>query len=541
MPKRDHLSRPAPVRSQLNRAARLLVAALVLGEGLGAGRGAGVLAADRLNWENASARAAFESIRSEELKRHIVHLADDAFEGREAGSRGGRAAAGYLVQQFQKHNLAGVGEGGGYFQAFGAGYRNILGVLQGSDPKLRSEFVVVAAHFDHVGYGNRDNSFGPTGYIHNGADDNASGTAGLLEVIEACAQLQPAPRRSLLFALWDAEEKGLLGSRHWVASPTVPLQSVRIMVNADMIGRLRSRKVEVCGTRTAAGLRELVSRQNQALDLVLDFSWELKDNSDHYPFFSRQIPILMLHTGLHDDYHRPTDDAERINVDGTRDVSRLLFQLAVELANQEALPPFREASRRETVHRQRELERPLPPLPGRLGVEWDPRDQSQPGLRLTSVASGSPAEQAGLQIGDWIAAIEGRPIASGDEFRSLVLAAVGEVTLEVRRGGQAALRRVPVRLQGGPVRFGVSWRSDDAEPGCVILTRIVPGSPAAQAGLYANDRIYRVGGERVKSGQHVQQLLASAGGELEIELERQGRIQVIRIPLGSHANMTAGQ
>src|SRR5690606_3687721 len=120
--------------------------------------------------------------------------ADDTFEGREAGSRGGHAAAGYIVRQLQRYGVQGGGEDGGYFQNFGAGYRNILAVIPGSDPQLRRQAVVVGAHYDHVGYGTPQNSYGPTGYIHNGADDNASGVAGLLEVIEAFTLLPSAPR-----------------------------------------------------------------------------------------------------------------------------------------------------------------------------------------------------------------------------------------------------------------------------------------------------------------------------------------------------------
>jgi acetylornithine deacetylase/succinyl-diaminopimelate desuccinylase-like protein len=151
-------------------------------------------------------REACNTITSSELQRHVDVLADDSFEGREAGSRGGQAAGGYLVQYFEQNGLAGAGVDGSYFQPFGNGCRNILGMIRGSDPELQDEVIIIGAHYDHVGYGTRRNSFGPLGYIHNGADDNASGTAALLEVMQAFSKLPEPPRRTVVFAAWDGEE-----------------------------------------------------------------------------------------------------------------------------------------------------------------------------------------------------------------------------------------------------------------------------------------------------------------------------------------------
>ncbi|MFM8703368.1 MAG: M20/M25/M40 family metallo-hydrolase, partial [Planctomycetia bacterium] len=155
--------------------------------------------------------AAHASIQAADASRHVHALADDSFEGREGGSRGGRAAGAYIVQAIEKLGLQPAGDNGTYDQAFG-GMRNILALLPGSDPMVAGELVVVGAHYDHVGYGNASNSYGPTGYIHNGADDNASGVAGLIEIAEAFQHMPSRPRRPILFAFWDGEEKGLLGS-----------------------------------------------------------------------------------------------------------------------------------------------------------------------------------------------------------------------------------------------------------------------------------------------------------------------------------------
>ena len=137
-------------------------------------------------WIGGALSAALDTITSGELRQHVSTLADDTFEGREAGSRGGRAAGHYLVQRLQSMELEPAGEDGRYDQPFGRDFRNILGVLRGADPELQQEVVILSAHYDHVGYGTRRDSLGPVGYIHNGADDNASGTAALLEVAQAC-------------------------------------------------------------------------------------------------------------------------------------------------------------------------------------------------------------------------------------------------------------------------------------------------------------------------------------------------------------------
>ncbi len=226
--------------------------------------------------ENLALEAAIESIQSKQLQKHVDVLADDSFEGREAGSRGGRAAGTYLLKQIRELGLEGGGANGSYVQMFQGNFRNLLGVLPGSDPDLKDEVIVLGAHYDHVGYGTRRNSKGPIGYIHNGADDNASGTSGLLEVAEALCSLPTPPRRTVLFAFWDGEEKGLLGSKHWVSDPTISLDRIKLMINVDMIGRPNPNRLEVSGTRSLAGLRELVVRQNRFSDLHVNFPWKIK-------------------------------------------------------------------------------------------------------------------------------------------------------------------------------------------------------------------------------------------------------------------------
>ncbi len=479
--------------------------------------------------KSSSYTAALESISVEQLKGYVDYLADDELEGREAGKRGGRTAGEYLRDRLEKLELQGAGADGTFFQPFGQNFRNVLAILPGSDEKLKDQFVVVNAHYDHVGYGTWRNSRGPVGQIHNGADDNASGTAALLELAEAFSMLPVSPRRSILFAFWDAEEKGLLGSKHWVARPTVPIENVVIEINLDMIGRLRNEKLKIFGTRTGYGWRRLISFQNTEEALKLDFRWTLLPNSDHYPFFKRNIPALLLHTGLHDQYHSPRDDAELINNPGIRRVSRLLFAMVYELADGEQVPGFRKAARYETKTGRWLLALFTPRLPRRLGAHWDPKESAADGLRLTHIDVGSAAEKANLRNGDRIVEFAGRKIHGGEELRAAVLSAENPAKAIVRRAGQNEPLTVTVHLAGKPLRMGIAWRIDDAEPGTVILTYVAPDSPADRAGLHAGDRIYQTAGEDFSDDRQFARMIETLPKPLELLVERDGRLRTVMI------------
>ena len=400
------------------------------------------------------ARAA-ESITADDAWQHVAALASDTFEGREGGSRGGRAAGAYLLDHLRRRGYQPGGPHGDFEQPFGNGYRNILVLLPGRDPELRHEHIVIGAHYDHVGFGRSNNSNGPVGYIHNGADDNASGTAGLLELLDAFAALPERPARSLLFVFWDGEEQGLLGSEHWVRNPTVPLEHVRLLINADMIGRMTDETLEVYGARTAAGLRQLVSEQNAATGLRLKFDWTIRADSDHYPFFRNRIPFLMLHTGLHPDYHRPSDDVDRLNLPDLERVTRLLFALAHAAADADRLPQFRDEVHREGSDLARRLESPLrtpPKGPLRLGISWR-RDPGEPtSVILSRVVPRSAAAAAGLTVGDRIYALDGQRFPSPDEFRDSMRASAGERLLTVERDGR--LREVQVSIPAATAQAG---------------------------------------------------------------------------------------
>ncbi|MGE3315366.1 MAG: M28 family peptidase [Planctomycetaceae bacterium] len=476
-----------------------------------------------------SFHVALETIRTEELRNHVQVLASDTFEGREAGSAGGRAAGAYVVAQLRKLPLQPGGEDGDFYQYFGEDFRNILAILPGSDRRLKDEFIVVMGHYDHVGYGNARNSRGPVGLIHNGADDNASGVSGLLEIAQAITGVEPAPRRSILFAFWDAEERGLLGSEHWTKNPTIPLNKIRLVINVDMIGRLRTQSLEMYGIRTAAGLRKLVSESNDENGPELDFNWQTKRDSDHYPFYAQKIPFVMPYTRKHDDYHRPSDDPDKIDYEGMRLVTRLLFRTAHLAADEDKFPGFRDAALVEGPDQAKLLDAPAAPWPSRLGVVWSDELAKQNIVKLTQVEPGSPAEAAGLRIGDRIVEVERQPVESADSFRALVLAASSPAEITVSREGEPGKRRLRVQLVGEPLKFGLSWRTDDGEPGTVILNRIAVGSPAYQAGLRIGDRIYAIGGRPFASETEFRQALADSKGPVKVVTERRGRIRSLEI------------
>jgi len=237
--------------------------------------------------------------------------------------------------------------------------RNVVGLLQGSDPQLRDELVIVCAHYDH------DGANGDT--ILNGADDDGSGTVGVLEIAEAfaiAAMKGQRPRRSILFAAWNSEERGLFGAWAYTESPLRPLRQTAAVLNMDMIGRneevpeagagrfrgleaqtseSNSNAVNVIGTTRSASLKEVLERANSGIGLTLRLRYDnnasqLMRRSDHWPFLNRGVPGVWIHTGLHPDYHTANDDAERINYPKMEKVTRLVYQAAWDLATASTRP-----------------------------------------------------------------------------------------------------------------------------------------------------------------------------------------------------------
>jgi hypothetical protein len=219
---------------------------------------------------------------------------------------------------------------------------NVIGILPGSDPRLKDEIIVVGAHYDHIGLGyvgNRDPS--TEGQIHNGADDNASGTALLLSLAQRLSRLPEGPPRTVIFAAFTGEELGLYGSKHFVTHPPFPITSTKAMVNLDMVGRMKDNRVTVGGIDSAKEFRGLVTEAGQKLGLEVKTSTSRRTGgSDHAPFYEKNIPVLHFYTGSHEDYHRPTDDWEKLNIEGMAKTSDFVLLVLNKIASAKESPTF---------------------------------------------------------------------------------------------------------------------------------------------------------------------------------------------------------
>lgn len=486
---------------------------------------ASLQAAEKLDLERAVL-----SITQEELKQSVEFLASDTLQGREAGTAGNQAAAAFLVTELKRRSrVKPAGTDADWFQHFNGGYKNIISVLPGADDSLKNEFILIGAHYDHVGFGNPKNSRGPIGLVHNGADDNASGCAALLELIEAFDEIKLPPRRSLLFVFWDGEEKGLLGSRHFVTDPTRPLNSIRFVLNADMLGRLRVDGLQLQGWRAATGLRQFLSQQN-AEQLTLDFSLRYVHDSDHWPFFERGIPSLMLHTGKHEDYHRPSDDAEQVNYVGLRDSARFLFRSAVALANVDEVPSYREKLKSELVSLNQLANLPRPSRTprvssARLGVSFDPKLSERGVVQVIRVESGSAGADAGIEVGDEILEFAGQPVKDWADFRTLVVTANSTTQAKVKRGDES--RMIALKLRGDPILVGCKTQADDAEPNCAIVTDVIAASPADLAGVRVGQRILQIGGQPLTNPDDAVMSLLNAPSPVSLQIEDDGKISTL--------------
>jgi hypothetical protein len=305
--------------------------------------------------------------------------------------------------------------------------KNVLAVLPGKGPHA-DEVVVLGAHYDHLGMGGTNSAAPGVEAIHHGADDNASGTAALVEVARQLAARGPFPR-TILFAAFSGEERGLLGSAHYTANPALPLEKTVAMVNLDMVGRLADEKLIVHGTGTGEGLEALVDRLLDGRGFEVTKEPGGFGPSDHASFYAKKIPVLHLFTGSHEDYHRPTDTAEKINYDGMVRIAAFVADVVAELAEVSEPPAYVQVA--STQFAGGGGDRPY------FGSIPDFATNAE-GYAISGVAKDSPAARGGLEGGDLIVRLGESAVKGLEDFDNALRKYRGgdAVPVVVRRGGQ---------------------------------------------------------------------------------------------------------
>ncbi|HCA42209.1 MAG TPA: aminopeptidase [Bacteroidetes bacterium] len=276
------------------------------------------------------------------------------------------------------------------------GTTNILGLIEGSDPVLKNEVIVIGAHYDHVGYGTYGSLYsGTEQLIHYGADDNASGTAGVIEIAKKMSENKKDMKRSVLFMLFGGEEAGLLGSSYFVKSPHFKNFNIIAMLNMDMIGRLRE-KLEIYGTGTSSQWENLLTSTNSKYNFDFKFVPDGFGPSDHSNFYAKQIPVLHFFTGTHEDYHRPSDTWEKVNYAGQTKVVNLVYDVAMNLVNANNKIDYT-----AVVKKEENTNMNSGPMKVTVGTIPDYSFTGE-GVKVTGVRAGTPGEKGGLLAGDVI-------------------------------------------------------------------------------------------------------------------------------------------
>jgi Peptidase family M28/PDZ domain len=337
------------------------------------------------------------------LQHHIEYLSSDKLQGRSPGTKGEAKAAKYISKAFKKLGLKPMGTDGFYHPFTWKQNTNPHAAPDETNFKVRNgknvvalldngaaKTIVIGAHYDHLGLGYDGNSLdaNPEGKIHNGADDNASGVAGLIELARMLKADPKAKACNYLFIAFSGEEAGLIGSKRFCETPTIALDQVKAMINMDMIGRLEGNKgLVVGGIGTSADLDEMVNQVPHEFSISLDSAGS--GPSDHTSFYLKNIPVLFFFTGAHGDYHKPSDDADKINYNGELQIINYVQAITIKLAQAATLPftPTRNPAPRGASFKVT------------LGVMPD-YSFDGPGMRIDGVSDGKPAAKAGLLTGD---------------------------------------------------------------------------------------------------------------------------------------------
>ncbi len=392
--------------------------------------------------------------------RDITYLASDALEGRLTGTPGNDSAAAYIARRYAALKMT-APLAGLYTQPFDARpasdvhagrttprkTQNVMAILRGSDPVLRDEYVIVGAHFDHLGR-MPDFSLDPEAKdaIRNGADDNASGTATVMELARLLS-MHP-PKRSIIFANFSGEEFGLLGAAHLVDNLPVPREKVVGMINFDMVGRLKDNKLIVYGRGTATEFKPIVDSVNNAhpaARFAISGSDDGFGSSDHSSFYGKNIPVLHFFTDIHSDYHKASDDVEKINVAGMTRVIDFARGVIESVANRPSRLTFVRMNPPQQTTTARAGSQVY------LGSVPDMAAGDTPGLKLSGVRPGSPADLGGLKTGDIIIELAGKKVTDLYSYTDALYAnKVGDkIKIVFMREGQRMETEVTLGKRGG--------------------------------------------------------------------------------------------
>lgn len=284
---------------------------------------------------------------------------------------------------------------------------NVLGILMGNNGNLKDEYIILGAHYDHLGMGGQGSGsrMPDTVAIHPGADDNASGVAGLLYTASILAAVKDSLKRSIMFVAFSAEEMGLLGSKYFTEHLPVPQNNIVAMINLDMIGRLDTlnNSIFIGGVGTSVESKALADSLLKSIHLKPIYSQEGFGPSDHSSFYNLRIPVLYIHTGVHTDYHTPFDKADRINYQGIAKISQFISHLVSTLANRSSRLTFQEAGPAQATSYRKGLK-------VTLGIMPDFADSNIKGVKVANVRDNAPAGRAGMMKNDVIVAIDGKSV-----------------------------------------------------------------------------------------------------------------------------------
>jgi hypothetical protein len=325
--------------------------------------------------------------------------------------------------------------------------KNVIAVLEGEGP-LANEMIVIGAHYDHLGLGGVGSLAPWTSAIHNGADDNASGTAALLEIAHRLATSGQKPQRRIVFMAFTGEERGLLGSAYYVRNPRFPLESTIAMFNLDMVGRLQNEKLIVYGTGTAKEFDPLVESVGQKYGFKLSKQPEGFGPSDHSSFYGKKIPVLHLFTGTHSDYHRPSDDSPKLNIEGMRRVTDFLIDIVQATDAKAERPSYIEIKKVASIGPS-DGEASDRPYFGSMPAYPNPEKD---GVLLERVSENSPAAKAGVKDGDVLLSVGDHRTVTLEDFQAALtnFKPGDKVKVKVRRGKETVEGETVLTRRGMP-------------------------------------------------------------------------------------------